>query len=110
MMRKMIWGSRSNESVMVKERYSQRHIDLTFQKVYNLNMKIKELVYKKLKLLTKQTFDDKSDIYNIGIDSLDLVELVTEVEDEYDVMVSDADLEAIKTVEDIVKVFEKLQK
>lgn len=73
-------------------------------------MDIKKLVYKKLSELTKQKFDDKSDIYNIGIDSLDLVEIVTDIEDQYDVMVSDEDLEAIKTVGDVTKVFQKLVK
>ena len=73
-------------------------------------MKIKELVFKKLKELTKQEFNEKSDIYNIGIDSLDLIELVTDVEEQYDVMISDKDLESFKKVGDIVKAFEKLIK
>lgn len=73
-------------------------------------MKTKELVYSKLKELTKQKFNDKSDIYEIGIDSLDLVELVTEVEDEYNVTISDEDLENFKNVGDVIKAFEKAQK
>ena len=73
-------------------------------------MKTKEIIYKKLKGLTKQKFDDKSDIYEIGIDSLDLVELVTDTEDELNIEVSDSDLESIKTVGDVVKIFEKATK
>ena len=73
-------------------------------------MKTKEIIYKKLKNLTKQKFDDKSDIYEIGIDSLDLVELVTDTEDELNIEVSDSDLESIKTVGDVVKIFEKATK
>ena len=73
-------------------------------------MNIKKIVTEKLKSLTKQTFTEKSDIYNIGIDSLDLVELVTEAEDELNVRISDADLEKIKTVGDIIKTFEKAAK
>ena len=45
-------------------------------------MTTKELIYKKLQELTKEKFDDESDVYNMGIDSLDLVELVTDAEDE----------------------------
>ena len=78
--------------------------------LYNKYMNIKKLVNDKLKSLTKEKFTDKSDVYNIGIDSLDLVELVTEAEDELDVRISDAELEAIKTVGDIIKVFEKAKK
>ena len=70
-------------------------------------MKTKELIYKKLKAITKQKFDNKSDIYNIGIDSLDLVELVTETEEELNIEVSDEQLESIKTVGDVIKIFEK---
>lgn len=73
-------------------------------------MTTKELVFKKLKELTKQKFTANSNIYNIGIDSLDLVELVTEVEDEYEVEISDKVLEGFKTVGDVVKAFEKAQK
>ena len=68
-------------------------------------MNIKEIIYKKLKMLTKQKFDDSSNIYNIGIDSLDLIELVTDAEDELKVTLTDSELESIKTVGDIVKVF-----
>ena len=73
-------------------------------------MEIKKIVYKKLSMLTKQKFDDKSDIYNIGIDSLDLVEMVTEIEEQYDVMISDEQLEAIKTVGDVTTTFKKVIK
>jgi len=73
--------------------------------MYNWYMNIKEIIYKKLKMLTKQKFDDSSNIYNIGIDSLDLIELVTDAEDELKVTLTDSELESIKTVGDIVKVF-----
>lgn len=69
--------------------------------------KEKQLIYKKLKELTKQKFDDKSIIYEIGVDSLDLVELVTEAEDELNISISDEQLESIKTVGDVVSVFQK---
>ena len=73
-------------------------------------MEIKKIVFEKINKLTKQNFDESSDIFNIGIDSLDLVELVTEVEDEYKVMLSDEQLESIKTVGDIIKLFDLLIK
>ncbi|WKX02687.1 phosphopantetheine-binding protein [Candidatus Mycoplasma mahonii] len=72
-------------------------------------MKIKKLIYKKLSSLTKQKFDDESDVYEIGIDSLDLVELVTEAEEELNLSVSDEDLESIKKVKDILKVFKEVK-
>ena len=70
-------------------------------------MKIKNIIYAKLKELTKQKFDNTSDVYNIGIDSLDLVELITEAEELLNIEISDKELESIKTVGDIIKVFSK---
>ncbi len=70
-------------------------------------MNIKELIYKKLKALTKEKFADDSDIYEIGIDSLDLLELVTEAEEELEIEVSDEVLEGIKTVKDVIAAFTK---
>lgn len=69
-------------------------------------MNIKELIYNNLKNKTKQKFTDTSNIYEIGIDSLDLIEMITDAEDELKVRISDEELESIKTVGDVVKVFE----
>ena len=75
--------------------------------MYNLDMKAKDILFKKLKSLTKESFDEKSDIYNIGIDSLDLVELVTEIEDEYEIQISDEELLQFKLVKDIINALEE---
>lgn len=73
-------------------------------------MKAKDIIYKKFKKLTNQKFDDKSNIYEIGIDSLDLVEIVTEVEEEYNVTITDEQLSQFQSISDVVKAFEKLLK
>ena len=39
---------------------------------------------------------------NLGADSLDVVELVMELEDEFDIEISDEDAEKINTVGDVV--------
>ena len=78
--------------------------------MYNFYMEIKKQIYNKLKKMTNKKFDDESDIFSIGIDSLDLVELVTEAEDEFEITISDEELVAIKTVGDIAKAFEKNKK
>lgn len=70
-------------------------------------LNIKELVYKKLKQITSNKFDEKSNIFEIGVDSLDLVELITEAEDELDITISDDALESIQTVGDVISQFKK---
>lgn len=46
---------------------------------------------------------------DLGADSLDLVELLMTLEDEFNVTVSDEDAIKLKTVEDIVKIIEATQ-
>lgn len=68
------------------------------------------MVYEKLSTKTKQKFNEDSDVYKIGIDSLDLIEMITEAEDDLGVQISDEDLESIKKVKDIIAAFKKVIK
>lgn len=47
---------------------------------------------------------------DLGIDSIDAVEIVMFIEDEYDISVSDEDTFALKTVKDLVTYVENLIK
>lgn len=79
--------------------------------MYNLTiMNIKNEVYKMLKERTSQKFDDNSDIFEIGIDSLDLVELITDVEDKFNIVIPDEEIEKIKKIKDVIEIFEKNKK
>ncbi|MDQ0253755.1 acyl carrier protein [Evansella vedderi] len=46
---------------------------------------------------------------DLGADSLDVVELVMELEDEFDLEISDEDAEKIATVGDVVEYIERQQ-
>lgn len=70
------------------------------------NKAVKDLVFKELKLKTQQKFDENSNVYNIGIDSLDLVELITDAEDKLNIQISDDELQKIKSVGDIISAIE----
>lgn len=64
--------------------------------------KVKEIISDKLGInedeITMDTlFED------LGADSLDIVELIMAIEEEYDVQVSDSEAEKAKTVGDVVK-------
>ncbi|SJZ45759.1 acyl carrier protein [Mycoplasmopsis verecunda] len=66
----------------------------------------KEIILLELKKLSKKkniSLDDN--IKEIGIDSLDLAELVFEAEAKFGVELSDEQLAEIKTVKDIISIF-----
>lgn len=66
-------------------------------------MNIEKLVFGKLTKLTKKPFTPESQISEIGVDSLDLVELITETEAELDITITDEELVKIVTVNDIIQ-------
>ncbi len=68
--------------------------------------KVKELISEQLdldgeQLTIKTTFED------IDADSLDVVELVMALEEEFNLEIADEDVEKIKTIGDIVSYIEK---
>lgn len=73
-------------------------------------MEIKKTIYAKLQKLTKKKITDDSKIEDLGMDSLDLVELVTEAEEVLKVEISDEELSKLETVKDVVNAFKKTEK
>ena len=49
-------------------------------------------------------------VKDLGADSLDVVELMMAIEDEYGVTLPEEEVEKVKTVQDIVDMMEKFQK
>ena len=68
--------------------------------------KLKELVVDQLGVEEDEVTMEASMQDDLGADSLDLVDLVMYVEEEFGVKVADEDLENIKTVGDIVNYIE----
>ena len=65
--------------------------------------KVKELVASQLGKSEDEVTPESSFIEDLGADSLDLVELIMSMEDEYGLEISDEDAEKIVTVKDAVK-------
>lgn len=68
--------------------------------------KVREIICTQLDLEPENVSLDSSVTDNLGADSLDLVELVMSIEDEFDIEVPDSETEKLKTVGDIVKYIE----
>ncbi len=67
---------------------------------------VKRIVVDRLGVDEAQVTMEASFKDNLGADSLDVVELVMELEDEFDLEISDEDAEKITTVGDVVKYIE----
>ena len=64
--------------------------------------KIKSLIAEQLGVNIEKVTDDASFVEDMGADSLDTVELVMALEEEYGVDIPDEDVEKVTTVKDVI--------
>ena len=72
--------------------------------------KICEMLAEALNLPLERVTADAKIVDDLGADSLDVVELLSRLEDEYGITIPDEDVESLVTVGDVVKEIEKLKK
>lgn len=65
--------------------------------------KVREIIADKLSLDEDEIKLDSSFVDDLGADSLDLVELVMALEDEFDMEIPDEEVEKVTTVGDVVE-------
>ena len=67
-----------------------------------INERIKQIVAEQLGVDEDQVTTEASFMDDLGADSLDTVELVMALEEEFDIEISDEDAEKIQTVQDAI--------
>ena len=72
--------------------------------------KVKEVVVDQLDCNADEVKEDSKFIEDLGADSLDVVELVMALEEEFDIEIPDEDAEGILTVADALKYIEDHKK
>ena len=72
--------------------------------------KVKEIISKQLSVDVKKISDDTNIAEDLGADSLDLVEILMSLEDEFGVSIPDEAIPEIKTIKDVVKFIESHKK
>ena len=65
--------------------------------------KVKEIIVEQLGVAENTVTPEASFIDDLGADSLDIVELIMSLEEEFDMEIPDADAEKIVTVNDVVE-------
>ena len=68
--------------------------------------KVKKILVDQLDVEESAITPDSSIIDDLGADSLDIVDMVMSLEEEFDVEIPDEEIESMKTVGDIVKFIE----
>ena len=69
--------------------------------------KLKDIIAEQLSVEADEVKMDSNIQDDLGADSLDVVDLITTIEDEFDLSIPDEAVEEIKTVGDIVNYIEK---
>ena len=75
----------------------------------SIDLKVKDIIVEQLSVNAEQVTPEAKFIEDLGADSLDIVELVMEFEEEFGVEVPDSDAEKLLTVGDVVKYIEDKQ-
>ena len=70
--------------------------------------KVKEIIVRQLEVNPDSITMETSFLDDLDADSLTLIELIADFEDEFDIEIDEEQLENIKTVKDVVDYFEAL--
>ena len=73
----------------------------------SIENKIKKIIADKLAINEEEVLPEASFADDLGADSLDLVELIMSIEEEFDVEISDDDAEKIATYKDALEYIKK---
>jgi len=76
----------------------------------SIEERVKEIICEQLGVSADEVTPQASFIEDLGADSLDLVELVMALEEEYGMEISDEDAEKIRTVQDVLEYINKQKK
>ncbi len=64
--------------------------------------KVKEIIVEQLSVEPDEVISEASFIDDLGADSLDLVEMIMALEEEFDISIADEEAEKIKTVQSAI--------
>ncbi|MBQ7096105.1 MAG: acyl carrier protein [Clostridia bacterium] len=73
----------------------------------NMFEKVKAIVMDQLSISDEDMITLNTTLEDLGADSLDMVEVIMAIEDEFDVQIKDEDLESLKTLADLIDYINK---
>lgn len=72
----------------------------------DVEVRVREIICEQLGVSDGEISPEASFVEDLGADSLDIVELVMALEEEYEMEISDEDAENIKMVQDVIEYIE----
>ncbi|MBQ8600162.1 MAG: acyl carrier protein [Clostridia bacterium] len=69
--------------------------------------KVKAIIVEQLSISDADMITNDTTLEDLGADSLDMVEVIMAIEDEFDVQIKDEDLENLKSVGDLINYISK---
>lgn len=72
--------------------------------------KVRAMLAEQLDISEDKITPESEVVKDLGADSLDVVELIMALEEEYGVTLPESEMENLKTVQDIVTMMEKIEK
>ncbi len=79
------------------------------EKTVNIREKVITIVAQHLGVDAKSVCGDSRFVEDLGADSLDLVDLVMELEDEFSIQINDSETGKFKTIDDVVSFINTLE-
>ncbi len=73
-------------------------------------MKYKDEIYKIIKTKTNKSFNDDTIIRDLGLDSIDMVEMIADFEDNFNITIPSNKVNDVKTIGDLLNVLEEISK
>lgn len=68
----------------------------------SMDERVKEIIANQLGVEKTEVVPDAAFVDDLGADSLDLVELIMAMEEEFDIEIADEEAEKLKTVQDVI--------
>jgi acyl carrier protein len=66
-------------------------------------LKIKDIIVRNLKVEESEVTDEASFVKDLGADSLDLVDMIMDIENEFKIAIADEDMENLTTVGSLIQ-------
>lgn len=73
-------------------------------------MKYKDEIYKIIQSKTNKSFNDNTVIRDLGLDSIDMVEMIADFEDNFNITIPSNKINDVKTIGDLLNVLEEISK